>query len=117
MTEVPVVATFRDELSRRVSSRVSFGSPRLGASCAVIFPASSCRLLASGSGEYGDLTRDAAAAPALMASRTCFGHLGFRRFGLGAGASAFDGVVDPTGSSSEEKLRVAVFSGTSSLGA
>jgi hypothetical protein len=53
-----------------------------------------------------------------MASRTCFGHLGFRRFGLGAGASAFDGVVDPTGSSSDEKRQVVVvFSGTSSLGA
>jgi len=66
---------------------------------------------ASGSGEYGDLTRDASSA-ALMACRTFFGGRGLR-FDLGAGASAFDGVVDPTGSSSRH---VVVFSGTSSLG-
>ena len=47
VTEVPVIV---DELSRRVSSRVSLGSPNLRASCAVIFPASSGRLLGDGGG-------------------------------------------------------------------
>tara|TARA_B100000405_G_scaffold105097_1_gene73477 strand:- start:533 stop:877 length:345 start_codon:yes stop_codon:yes gene_type:complete len=93
-----------------VPAVLSFSQPR-----PVDFSATA---VASGSGEYGDLTRDAAAAaaPALMASRTLFG--GLRAcLDLGAGASAFDGVVDPTGSSSDEKRHVVVvFSGTSSLG-
>ena len=78
VTEVPVIATFRDELSRRVSSRViiSLGSPNLRASCAVIFPASSGRLHGDGGG--------------LRVGRVRRPHA---RCG-GGGGTGFDGVAD-----------------------